>query len=112
MKTSSISLRLMATFAAFTLGVSAVFGLFAMAFVYTVEDRFFERMLKQEAEQQRIHHTREGQWARPAAPFITVHTSAASMPEDLGSQWEFEQYRTEYQGRQGRHYHVLPLQGD
>jgi signal transduction histidine kinase len=111
MKTSSISRRLMSAFAAFTLGVSALFGLFAMAFVYTVEDRFFERILKQEAQQQRAHHARHGQWTAPAAPFITLHTSGATMPADLGTQWGLEPQRSEYQGKEGRHYHVVSLQG-
>jgi hypothetical protein len=40
-----IQRRLMLAFATFTLGVSALFGLFAMAFVYTVEDKFMDRLL-------------------------------------------------------------------
>jgi hypothetical protein len=35
----------MIAFAVFTLGVSALFGLFAMAFVYTVEDRFLLQVI-------------------------------------------------------------------
>ena len=42
----SLHRRWMLAAALFTLAVTALFGLFAMAFVYTVEDRFFERLLQ------------------------------------------------------------------
>jgi hypothetical protein len=45
--------RWMLALAVFTLAVTALFGLFAMAFVYTVEDRFLERLLQQEAQAHR-----------------------------------------------------------
>ena len=72
--------RLMLSLAAFTLGVSALFGLFAMAFVYTVEDRFLERLLQQEAQAQQVHFAGHGRWGPTGSAFITVHTEAASLP--------------------------------
>ena len=51
--------RLMTAFAAFTLGVTLLFGLFAMAFVYTVEDRFLEQLLNAHCrETPRLQHER------------------------------------------------------
>ena len=103
--------RLMLSLAAFTLGVSALFGLFAMAFVYTVEDRFLERLLEQEAQAQQTHFARQGRWGPTGSAFITVHTEAASLPPELHSLLAEEPRRREAAGAEGRHYHLLPLQG-
>lgn len=112
--------RLMASFALFTLAVAALFGLFAMAFVYAVEDQFIERQLDQEAQRQRAHFAAHGAWASTLAPpptgaesdapSFSVHLSAASLPPDLRRTLEAEPRRREAAGDAGRHYHVLALQ--
>ncbi len=101
--------RLMGALAAFTLGVSALFGLFAMAFVYTVEDRFLERLLQQEAAAQRAHRAQHGRWAEPGSDFISLHEQAATLPAELRRLLAEEPRRREAPGEQGRHYHLLPL---
>ena len=101
--------RLMASFAAFTLAVSALFALFAMAFVYTVEDHFLERQLEQEAARQQAHHARHGAYAAPGSDFITVHTSRATLPPEVATLLAEEPRRREVAGAQGRHYPLLPL---
>ena len=95
---------------AFTLGVSAMFGLFAMAFVYTVEDRFLERLLVQEAARQHAHFAQQGRWGSTASDFITLHTDAASLPAELRAVLAEEPRRREAAGAEGRHYHLLSLQ--
>ena len=102
--------RLMLALGAFTLGVSAVFALFAMAFVYTVEDRFMERLLEQEAQRQHAHRARRGGWGPTGSEFITLHTEAASLPPELRAVLAAEPRRREAAGAQGRHYHLWPLQ--
>lgn len=102
--------RLMFTFAGFTLLVSAVFGLSAMAFVYTVEDRFLDRLLQQEAQRQRSHHAAQGRWGPTGSDFISLHTSTVSLPADLARLLAVEPRRTEVAGDDGRHYHLLALQ--
>jgi signal transduction histidine kinase len=102
--------RLMLSLGAFTLGVSALFGLFAMAFVYSVEDRFLERLLEQEAQRQHAHFARQGSWGPTGSEFITLHTQAASLPPELRTLLADEPRRREAAGAQGRHYHVWPLQ--
>lgn len=101
--------RLMAAFAAFTLGVTLLFGLFAMLFVYAVEDRFFEQLLAQEALRQRQHQAALGSWPTPQSPFMQLHLAAATLPADLVDQFTREPGREEYSGTDGRHYHVLSL---
>jgi signal transduction histidine kinase len=101
--------RLMLAFATFTLGVSALFGLFAMAFVYTVEDKFMERLLEQEATLQRAHFAKHREWANPSAQFITLHQNQASLPTDIVDALTINPRRREFSGTESRHYHVLNL---
>jgi len=101
--------RLMAAFAAFTLSVTLLFGLFAMLFVYTVEDRFLEQLLAQEALRQRQHQAAQGSWPTPQSPFMQLHLAAGTLPADLVDQFTREPWREEYSGTDGRHYHVLSL---
>lgn len=101
--------RLMAAFALFTLAVTLLFGLFAMAFVYTVEDMFIERQLEQEATRQRQYQAATGAWTLPAQSFIRLHTESATLPIDMAAAWRESATRKEFYGEEGRHYHVLPL---
>ncbi|MDO9092239.1 MAG: histidine kinase dimerization/phospho-acceptor domain-containing protein [Rubrivivax sp.] len=104
--------RLMAALAAFTLGVSGLFGLFAMAFVYTVEDRFLERLLEKEAVAQRLHLAQHGRFGATGADFIELHPRADTLPAGLQALLAEEPRRREAPGLDGRHYHLLPLGPD
>jgi len=101
--------RLMAALAAFTLGVSLLFGLFAMAFVYTVEDRFLERLLQQEAAAQRAQLAQHGRFGPTGSDFIELHTTADTLPAELRTLLAEEPRRREAPGNDGRHYHLQPL---
>jgi signal transduction histidine kinase len=102
--------RWMLALAAFTLTVTALFGLFAMVFVYTVEDRFLERLLQKEAQAQRAHLAVHGRYGATGSDFISLHLSAASLPPDLARTLAEEPRRSEVAGSDGRHYHLLALQ--
>lgn len=101
--------RLMLAFTGYTVLVSALFGLFAMAFVYTVEDQFFDSALRQEALAQDIS-LRAGQgWREPAQDFIRLYRPGQALPEDLARARLREPRSRELSGEQGRHYHLWPL---
>lgn len=102
--------RWMLALAAFTLAVTALFGLFAMAFVYSVEDRFLERLLQQEAQAQRAHFAAKGRYGATGSDFISLHLSPASLPADLARVLAKEPRHREVAGDDGRHYHLLALQ--
>ncbi len=102
--------RWMGALAVFTLGVTLLFGLFAMAFVYTVEDRFLDRLLLQEAARQQAHWQAEGRWRAPVADGVSLVTSVDALPADLAPTMRAEPTRREVPGTEGRHYHLLPLQ--
>ena len=105
----SLHRRWMLALALFTVVVTALFGLFAMVFVYTVEDRFLERLLRQEAVAQMAHRLEHGRWGRTGADFIVLHESAASLPPEVAQVLAQEPKRREVAGRDGRHYHLHAL---
>jgi signal transduction histidine kinase len=107
--TARLQPKLMLSFVVFTLAVCALFGLFAMAFVYTVEDRFIERALEAEAVAQREHRAAHGRWAPPGAPHFSLHESAATLPADMEPTLRAEPQRREVAGSEGRHYHAMAL---
>jgi len=98
--------RLMLSFTLFTLGVSALLGLFAMAFVYSVEDRFIEATLARAATEMQTRHQVSGLWPVPPQAFMQRYDNAASLPDDLRLAWQAEPHRREFAGTQGRHYHL------
>jgi len=104
--------RLMLAFAVFALAVASLFGLYVAVFVYSVEDRFFDAMLEQEAQQQLDQRAAGGIWSSPRNAFMTVHESSATFPADLKAAFDAEPWRHEFAGTQGRHYHLRALQPD
>ena len=96
----------MLSFTLFTLGVSALLGLFAMAFVYAVEDRFINAMLSRAATEMQLRHQVSGLWPMPPQAFMQRYDAATSLPDDLRLAWQAEPRRREFPGMQGRHYHL------
>lgn len=105
--------RLMLAFTGYTLLVSAVFALFAMAFVYVVEDHFFNTALQQEAQRQQASRAAGGDWLAPQQSFIRLYRPGEAWPEDLSEARQHEPRAHELAGREGRHYHLksLPPEG-
>jgi hypothetical protein len=63
--------------------VSALLGLFAMVFVYAVEDRFMVATLSRAATEMQLRHQASGLWPTPPQAFMQRHDTAASLPDDL-----------------------------
>lgn len=98
--------QLMLGFTLFTVGVSALLGLFATVFLYVVEDRFMVATLSRAAEEMEAGHRASGRWPTPPQAFMQRHDSAASLPDDLRLAWQADPRRREWAGTQGRHYHL------
>ena len=75
--------RLMLAFATFTVVVAAVFALYVLLFVYTVEDHLFEAMLEREVAAQLQHHRDHGTWATPRDGFMSVVTDMSALPDGM-----------------------------
>jgi signal transduction histidine kinase len=104
--------RLMLAFTAYALAVSLLFGLFAMLFVYAVEDEFFVGALRQELRRQQAHHAAHGDWTVPAQDFMRVYRPADALPADLARARAQRPDDRELSGDAGRHYHLQALGGD
>jgi signal transduction histidine kinase len=98
--------RLMVAFAGFALFTAALFGLYAIAFMYSVEDAFFDAMLDQEVAAQLQQHAASGQWAEPRDAAMRIYPDSASFPDDLKTLHDEEPWRREFPGLNGRHYHL------
>lgn len=96
----------MLSFTLFTVGVSAVLGLFAVAFVYSVEDRLIDAIVSRAAAQMQLGPQASGPGSTPPQAFMQRHDTAASLPEDLRPAWQAEPRRREFAGTNGRHYHL------
>lgn len=104
--------RLMLAFAAITLAVAALFGLYAAVFAYAVEDSFFEAMLEREAAWLETERARSGGWTVPRDPAMRVFTDADALPDNVGALLRAEPERREFPGADGRHYHLRALAPD
>jgi signal transduction histidine kinase len=105
----SLRRRLMIAFALFTLLVAGLFGLYAISFMYAVEDNFLEATLTQEAMALQRQHAATGIWSAPREPWIRLHAGPGDFPDDLREAFEAEPQRHEFAGADGRHYHVRAL---
>jgi signal transduction histidine kinase len=105
----SLRRRLMIAFALFTLLVAGLFGLYAISFMYAVEDNFLEATLTQEAAALQRQRATTGTWGVPRESWIRLYAQPADFPDDLREAFEEEPQRHEFAGTDGRHYHVRAL---
>ena len=105
MSASSHSLRrrIVAAFTVFALATALCFSAFSVVFVYTVEDSFFDNMLRQEADHQR---QAGGGVVKPLRDFVSIHRDSSTFPPDLAREFNSGAGR-EFFGDEGRHYHVV-----
>lgn len=101
--------RMMGVFAAFTLLVAGLFGLYCLAFMYAVEDSFLESALAGEAADLQRGHAATGRWGTPGERYMRLYTSPDDFPADLRHRHREEPMRHEFGGQDGRYYHVRPL---
>jgi signal transduction histidine kinase len=104
--------RLMLAFAGFTFLVAALFALYVVLFVYTVEDQLFESMLDREVAAQQAYYAGHGRWTTPRDGFMSVVATASDLPDGIGDVLREEPRRREFAGAEGRHYHLRVLQSD
>jgi signal transduction histidine kinase len=111
--TRTLRTRIVLSFVSFAVCVAAVFGFAAAVFLYTVEDSFFESIVREEAtrlETLASNPRASGSiWAQPSVPYMFVYESIAQLPRDLQAQVALQPERREFAGDSGRHYHVRAL---
>jgi len=102
--------RLMLAFAGFTVLVAALFALYVVLFVYTVEDQLFETMLDREIAAQQAYHAEHGDWTTPRDGFMSIVAKTSALPDGIAGVLREEPRRREFAGAGGRHYHLRALQ--
>ena len=100
----SLRRRIVAAFTVFALATALCFSAFSVIFVYTVEDSFFDNMLRQETAHQL---QAGGKPVKPLRDFVSIHRDSSTFPPDLARQFKTGAGR-EFFGDAGRHYHVVP----
>ncbi len=103
----SLQRQIMLVFAGFTLAVTALFTLYAVAFVYAVEDHFLMAQMKEEAAHLRRVHAKTGVWPAPRYPKMRLYTDRERMPESVREALSNEPDRIEVSSGDGRYFHVL-----
>lgn len=91
--------------------VGLVFGTLTIGAAYTIEDRFFERMLIEESARLEQGFAATGQWGVPQRAFMQVAPTLAQLPAEVQPVLREEPERREVFGQDGRHYHVRRLAG-
>jgi signal transduction histidine kinase len=101
--------QIMLVFAGFTLAVTLLFALYAVAFVYTVEDRFLMSQMDEEAAYLVQERLRTGAWPSPRAPSMRVYTDSKGMPTAVRAGLEADPRRRKFSERSGRSFRLLPI---
>lgn len=99
----SLRRRIVAAFTVFALATALCFSAFSLIFVYTVEDSFFDNMLRQEADHQL---QAGGRFVKPLRDFVSIHRDSSTFPPDLARRFKAGA-GSEFFGDAGRHYHVV-----
>ncbi|MBX9644824.1 MAG: HAMP domain-containing histidine kinase [Novosphingobium sp.] len=88
------------------IATSLVFGVAAFGIAYTMEDRLFSGALAGEVAHQQSAWQRTGALAAPKNPDIAIIRGNQALPPDIQKEAADNHKRTEFYGRDGRHYHI------
>ena len=102
----SLSRRIVAQFCIFTLVLSAIYGMLAFMLLYNLEDSFIERDVAIEADYLMAQYQKNKQWPAVRSPYMSLHVTKESLPDDMRELHIEEPKRKEFYGEQGRHYHL------
>lgn len=102
----SLSRQLVWRFCLFTLVISAINGLITLSLMYTLEDRFIERGITQEADYLNAHYVSTGDWPPPRSNYMQLIFSVEDLPKNISTILLESPKRREFFGENGLHYHL------
>ena len=111
-KPRTIKTRIVLGFSCFAVFIALLFSFFNFIFAYTVEDAFFDRLVKEEARYINDYHAQNNAFPSPRQSFFSIHQSANTLPQDIRNQYIAQPRGTEFAGADQRHYHLLRQSGD
>jgi His Kinase A (phospho-acceptor) domain len=106
---SSYRTQLITAFASFALLLAVLYSLYALAFAYTVEDKFLEQQLQSEAHRLEDGYRARGVWIEPTRIGMQLISDAENFPTDLRAQFAAHPSRREFFGENDQHYHLMQL---
>ena len=109
MKFHSLSRKIVSQFCLFTLLISTVWCLFCFTLMYTLEDEFIEREVRQEAQYLQQAYDKNKHWPTSRVSYMKLYFSPNTLPDDIKQLYIAEPNRKEFSGDNGRHYHLLAL---
>ncbi len=101
--------QIMLVFAGFTLAVTLLFALYAVAFVYTVEDHFLMSQMDEESSYLKRVRVETGVWPAPRIRSMRVYVDAEDMPNIVRVGLKDDPRRRKFVGRDGRSFRLLPV---
>ncbi|MBX2859305.1 MAG: HAMP domain-containing histidine kinase [Cellvibrionaceae bacterium] len=105
-KRSSIKRQIVVSFCLFAFVTSALFSVYNFVFAYTVEDAFFERVIRDEARYLVEARERSGDLAAPRQAFMKVYRQQAELPEVVRRRLAMSPEKREFTGEGQKHYHL------
>ena len=108
-KFHSLSRKIVSQFCLFTLVISTVYGSFCFLLMYSLEDDFIEREIRQEAQYLQQAYDQNDSWPAPRVSHMQLYFSKNTLPIDIRERYINEPTRKEFSGDDDRHYHLLAL---
>lgn len=104
-----LSRKIVSQFCLFTLLTSSVWGGLSFVLMYSIEDSFIEREVRQEALYLQQEYDKNKLWSSPRVSYMKLYFSKKSLPDDIKQHYIAEPQRKEFAGDNGRHYHLVAL---
>lgn len=101
--------QIILVFAGFTLAVTLLFALYAVAFVYTVEDHFLMSQLNEESAYLHRERARTGAWPAPRNASMRVYDDSEALPNAVRAGLKADPRRRKFFERGGRSFRLLPV---
>jgi len=108
-KFHSLSRKIVRQFCLFTLFISTVYGIFCFMLMYSLEDDFIEREVRNEAQYLQQSFDKNNHWPESRLSYMQLYFSKNTLPLDIRDSYIAEPRRKEFSGENDRHYHLFAL---
>jgi signal transduction histidine kinase len=108
-KFHSLSRKIVSQFCLFTLFISTVYGIFCFLLMYSLEDDFIEREVRNEAQYLQQSFDQNNRWPESRVSYMQLYFSKNTLPVDIRERYIAEPRRKEFSGANDRHYHLFAL---
>jgi signal transduction histidine kinase len=108
-KFHSLCRKIVSQFCLFTLFISTIYGIFCFLLMYSLEDDFIEREVRNEAQYLQQSFDQNNVWPESRVSYMQLYFSKNTLPVDIRERYIAEPRRKEFSGDNDRHYHLFAL---